>query len=126
MRRCCAWRPGAKLSSGRYRHRCESGDRRIAVTGNDPTWWSVAAAAQAIRERTISPVELVDAALGAIHRLNHALNAFCTIDEETVLADARKAQAKIGAEADLGPLHGVPIAIKDLIFTSGLRTTGGS
>ena len=88
---------------------------------------SATAAAAAIRSGELSPVDLLDAAMKRIEELNPRLNAFCTLT-----ADAARDAAQAAAAAalsrgdDLGPLHGVPVSIKDLVFTGGVRTTGGS
>lgn len=75
-----------------------------------------------IRAREISPVEVVRDALDRIERLDPALRAFVTIDPEGALAAAREAERT----PPVGPLHGVPVAVKDLSLTRGLRTTFGS
>lgn len=75
-----------------------------------------------IRNREVSPVEVVQAALDRIDRLDPDLRAFVTVDYEGALAAAREAERSEPA----GPLHGVPVAVKDLSLTRGLRTTFGS
>ena len=82
--------------------------------------------ARLIREKQLSPVELIDAVFTRIHRLNPVLNAFCTLVEEDARAEARRAETAVQRGDDLGPLHGVPISIKDLICTRGIRTVSGS
>jgi aspartyl-tRNA(Asn)/glutamyl-tRNA(Gln) amidotransferase subunit A len=82
--------------------------------------------AAAIRARQLSPLELVDALLGRIDQLNPALNAYCTLTEEAARQAARAAEAAVLRGDDLGPLHGVPVSIKDLLFTSQVRTMRGS
>jgi aspartyl-tRNA(Asn)/glutamyl-tRNA(Gln) amidotransferase subunit A len=69
-----------------------------------------------IRRKDISPVEVVEAVLARIERLNSALNAYCTLTAEAAVARGEA----------LGPLHGVPISVKDLTNTQGVRTTRGS
>lgn len=81
--------------------------------------------AQLIRERSLSPVELVDALLARIDELNPILNAYCTLAPEQARRAARAAEKAV-AGGNLGPLHGVPVAIKDLTPTAGIRTTFGS
>ncbi|HLK47733.1 MAG TPA: amidase [Bryobacteraceae bacterium] len=83
-------------------------------------------AGRALRARSVSAVELTREALARIERLNPKLNAFITITAESALARARQADAELGAGNDRGPLHGIPIAHKDLFFTRGVRTTCGS
>jgi aspartyl-tRNA(Asn)/glutamyl-tRNA(Gln) amidotransferase subunit A len=83
-------------------------------------------AAEQIRTRKLSPVDLTRECLAAIHRLNPALNAFITITDELALAQAHKAEEEIASGNYRGPLHGIPFALKDNIDTAGIRTTGGS
>jgi aspartyl-tRNA(Asn)/glutamyl-tRNA(Gln) amidotransferase subunit A len=74
----------------------------------------------------VSPVELTQAHLDRIDALNPRLAAFITVTSEKALASARKAERDLRAGDDKGSLHGIPIAVKDLVFTRGIRTTGGS
>ena len=83
-------------------------------------------AASALRERRLSSVELARHALERIERLNPKLNAFITLTAESALERAGLADAELAAGRDRGPLHGIPIAHKDLFYTRGVRTTGGS
>ncbi len=82
--------------------------------------------ASLIRGRKISPLELTQAFLQRIERVNPALNAYCTVAVEQALAAARAATRALTRRAVLGPLHGVPVSIKDLTPTKGIRTTWGS
>src|SRR5829696_2577771 len=83
--------------------------------------------AEAIRERRVSPVELVEHYLKRIEALDGRLNAFVTVTADSALDQARQAErAVLAATADLPPLLGVPTAIKDLNLTAGVRTTFGS
>ncbi len=82
--------------------------------------------AAAIRDKKLSPVEAVDAALGRIEELNSKLNAFCTVTADAARDAAKSAEEAVGRGEELGPLHGVPVSIKDLVFTKGVRTTLGS
>src|ERR1700735_5914776 len=79
-----------------------------------------------LRRREISPLELTRACLDRIGKLNPELNAFIAVTAESALAEARTAEAEISRGQWRGPLHGIPIAIKDLIDTAGTRTTAGS
>jgi len=81
--------------------------------------------ARLIKARRVSPVEVVEAYRARIERLNPALNAIVTLDPD-LLDRARKAEAALDRGDVLGPLHGVPITIKDTIATAQLRTTSGS
>ena len=80
----------------------------------------------AIRERRLSPVEVTQALLDRIERLNPALNAYVLVTHEMAMAAARSAEAAVTRGEDLGPLHGVPVSIKDLFDVAGLPTTKGS
>lgn len=79
-----------------------------------------------LRTRTVSPVELLDAVLARIESLNPKLNAFITVTAEEARAEARKAEREILRGRYRGPLHGVPIPVKDNFETKGIRTTAGS
>ena len=83
-------------------------------------------AAQLLRERSVSAVELTTSAIGRIERRNPKLNAFITITADQALERARQADRELAAGQDRGPLHGIPIALKDLFATRGIRTTAGS
>jgi aspartyl-tRNA(Asn)/glutamyl-tRNA(Gln) amidotransferase subunit A len=86
---------------------------------------TVAELSSALAARRVSSVELARLFLDRIARLNGALNAFITVDEERALEDARRADAR-RARNEAGPLTGIPIAHKDIFCTEGLRTTCGS
>ena len=87
---------------------------------------SIAQLAGSIRKGKISPVELIEATLGAIDRCEPQLNAFITVFHEEGLQSARNVEAEIRNGKDLGPLHGMPIALKDIISVEGTRSTAGS
>lgn len=78
------------------------------------------------RSRQLSPVEVVQATLDRIARLNPELNAYLTVMADSALAAARAAEQQLAADIDLGPLHGVPVAVKDNIAVKGTRTTAAS
>jgi aspartyl-tRNA(Asn)/glutamyl-tRNA(Gln) amidotransferase subunit A len=82
--------------------------------------------ADQIRTRKLSPVELTRECLERIERLNPTLNAFITVTADLALAQAHRAEEEISAGNYRGPLHGIPIALKDNIDTAGVRTTAGS
>jgi aspartyl-tRNA(Asn)/glutamyl-tRNA(Gln) amidotransferase subunit A len=82
--------------------------------------------ARALRTQEISVRELTEAALRRTHELNPTLNAFVLIDDEGARAAARLADEQLAAGIDLGPLHGIPVAVKDLIDMAGLPTSCGS
>ena len=82
--------------------------------------------AVAIREKRLSPVEVIDTILTRIERLNPKLNAYCTLLVEDARKQAKEAEKAVARGENLGVLHGVPVSIKDLVFTKGVRTTFGS
>lgn len=88
--------------------------------------FTISELAQKVRRKEISPVELTRESLARIEKLNPSLNAFITVMTESALAEARRAEAEIARGEWRGPLHGIPIALKDLIDTAGVRTTSAS
>ena len=96
------------------------------ASGADPARLSLRAASDRIRRGALSPVALTQACLARIERLNPTLNAFITITADRALATAREREAEQKAGKLRGPLHGIPIALKDNIDTAGVRTTGAS
>ena len=83
-------------------------------------------ASERIRNREISPLELVQQCLQRIDELNPKLNAFITVTAESALAEARQAERDIANGRWRGPLHGIPIGLKDLFDTAGVKTTAAS
>ncbi|MFL5041235.1 MAG: amidase family protein, partial [Xanthobacteraceae bacterium] len=86
-------------------------------------WLTAAEIGTAYVQRRLSPVELVQALLGRVARLEPRLNAFIRLDGEQVLEAARVAERELRAGRSRGPLHGVPIAVKDIIDVQGEATT---
>jgi amidase len=82
--------------------------------------------AAAIKNKKLSPLEIVDAVLARIERVNPKVNAYCTVVPEIAREAAKKAEAAVMRGEELGPLHGIPVSIKDLTLTAGIRTTWGS
>jgi len=81
---------------------------------------------RAVQKKEVSPVELTQACLARIEKLNPTLNAFITITGTAAMEEARKAEAEIARGEWKGPLHGIPLAVKDLIETAGVKTTAAS
>lgn len=82
--------------------------------------------AEMIRRRTLSPVEITRAVLERIERLNGRLGAYVLVHAERAMNDARVAEQAVTSGQPLGPLYGVPVSIKDNLWTAGDRTTSGS
>jgi Asp-tRNA(Asn)/Glu-tRNA(Gln) amidotransferase A subunit family amidase len=93
---------------------------------NDLIFLSAVSMAEKIRKKEISPVELVDAHLAQIERLNPKLNAFVQVDSERARQAARDAEREIRQRGKIGPLHGVPISIKSSISVKGLLWEAGT
>jgi aspartyl-tRNA(Asn)/glutamyl-tRNA(Gln) amidotransferase subunit A len=96
------------------------------MPNTDLHYLSVAEAAAEIAAKRLSPVELTQSYLDRIAVLNPVVNAFITVLADNAIAQAKKAEAEISGGDYKGPFHGVPIALKDLFNTKGIRTTGGS
>ena len=92
----------------------------------EATFLSIAAAARLLRRRELSPVELTRACLERTDQLNGKLNAYVTVTADAALAAAAAAEREMATGAYLGPLHGIPLAAKDLFHTAGVRTGAGS
>src|SRR6204780_3949728 len=87
---------------------------------------TIAEAAQALRSRRVSSVELTRQCLDQIEKLNPVLNAFITVTGDSALVRAEGLDRELAQGVDRGRLHGIPIAHKDLMWTKGVRTTSGS
>ena len=87
---------------------------------------SISELSELVRARKISPVEITQAVLERIDRLNPALNAYITVTADLAMKSAREAESEIQHNRWRGPLHGVPLAVKDLFDTAGVRTTAAS
>jgi len=79
-----------------------------------------------IKSREVSPVEATQAYLDRIEKVDGQLNSYITVCRDEALADARRAEGEIVAGGYKGPMHGIPVAVKDQFYTRGIRTTGGS
>ncbi len=102
------------------------------MTDRDVAFASIEEIGKLFRKRKLSPVEVTKLMLERIERLNPKLNAYLTVTAEQALAQAKKAEAELYAprgrkgHRDRGPLHGIPISLKDNIYTKDIRTTAGS
>ncbi len=96
------------------------------ASAEDLAMLSLAAASDLVRRRKVSPVDLTRACLGRVERLNPRLNAFITVTADQALAAARVAERDILNGRWRGPMHGIPVALKDLFDTAGVRTTAAS
>jgi aspartyl-tRNA(Asn)/glutamyl-tRNA(Gln) amidotransferase subunit A len=90
------------------------------------TFATIEELAPLLAKKKLSPVELAQCYLARIEKLNPQLNAFLTVTAEEALAEARLAERELARGQRRGPLHGIPIALKDNIWTRGIRTTAGS
>src|SRR5690606_21661881 len=97
-----------------------------SVAHLDLTGPGLRAASDLIHQRQISAAELADAYLGRIEQLNPLLNAYLTVTADLAKAQAREADQDLAKGVDRGPMHGIPVGLKDLIATAGVRTTAGS
>jgi amidase len=99
----------------------------MPAMSDDELWrWSATRLATAIRGRELTCVEVMAAHLGRIEAVNPALNAIVTLDADLALREAAAADRAVGGDRAPGPLHGLPIAVKDLEDTAGMLTTYGS
>ena len=92
----------------------------------DIPFLTAAALSKLIESGDVSPVEATEAYLDRIEQVDGKLNSYITVLRDAALLEARQAEEDIRAGRYLGPLHGVPVAVKDQCYTRGVRTTGGS
>ena len=93
---------------------------------SEPYVFSAAEAARRIRQRELSPLELSGSLLGRIEALEPSLKAWVCLDREAVLLEARRKEEQLDSGTVLGPLHGVPVGLKDIYYTAGIPTTACS
>jgi amidase len=98
---------------------------KSAAKDDDLAYLQLVELAQSLRQRALSPVEATKAMLERIARLDPGLHSYLAVTEDLALAQAKKAEAEIQSGLYRGPLHGVPIALKDLYFTKDIPTTFG-
>ncbi|HYM71142.1 MAG TPA: amidase family protein [bacterium] len=96
------------------------------MSSHDLCWKPAQELARMIRAKDVSPVEVVDAVLARVERINPTVNAYVTVTADQARAAAKAAEAAVARGETLGPLHGVPYSLKDLTPTKGIRTTMGS
>ncbi len=97
------------------------------MASDELCWLPATELAGLIRKKKVSPVEVVDAVLQRIDKLNPRLNAYVLVTADDARAAARRAERQLTRRsARLGPLHGVPFSVKDLVITRGVRTTFGT
>ena len=92
----------------------------------ETAWLSAWQLREAFERRELSATEVTAASLARIEALDPALRAFITVAGERAMDDARRADARAASGARLGPLHGIPVAVKDEVWTEGIASTGGS
>jgi aspartyl-tRNA(Asn)/glutamyl-tRNA(Gln) amidotransferase subunit A len=97
-----------------------------ASSMDDRTGITLSEASQLVRSKKVSPVELTHECLSRIERLNPKLNAFISVTAHTAMTEARQAEAEVQHDRWRGPLHGIPIALKDLVDIAGVPTTAAS
>ena len=98
----------------------------LYAQGRDLTTLTLKQASELLRRKETSPVELTEACLARIERYDRAINAFITVTREQALKHAREMEAELKRGTRRGPLHGIPIALKDNIDTAGVKTTAAS
>ena len=94
--------------------------------GEDLCFMPATTLAAAIRQKKVSPVEVINAVYARLHKTNPKINAFCTLTEEQARRTAKEAEAAVMRGDRVGDLHGVPVSIKDVFLTRGVRTMFGS
>ncbi len=98
----------------------------VAATPNEICRMDAVSLAAKIRSKELSPTEVTEAVLARMEKLNPVLGAFCTPTPDVARQQAKAVEAEIMAGRPVGPLAGVPVGIKDLVYTKGIRTTSGS
>jgi aspartyl-tRNA(Asn)/glutamyl-tRNA(Gln) amidotransferase subunit A len=93
------------------------------MKANEICYLTIGEIAAALRRKDVSPVELTEALLQRIEAIDHTLHCFITQTADLAMQQARQAEQELYSGADRGPLHGIPIALKDLYATKGIRTT---
>ena len=120
-----ASRRGA-LARGRAPERRPAASVVACVAMQDPTFASLVELSAALESRRLSPVDLVEALLARIARRDPALHAFVAVYADEARLAAEGAERAFRSGHRIGPLHGIPVALKDLVELEGRVTTGGS
>lgn len=92
----------------------------------DPLDLDIGGLGRLIRSKKVTPTQLVEASLARLGKLDPQIHAFATVTRDLALRQAREAESDLAAGRDRGPLHGIPYGAKDLVATSGIRTTWGA
>ena len=95
-------------------------------SSDELAWMGLTEVSRLIQKRKVSPVELTEACLARIEKFDPQLKAFITVTAEAAREEARRAEAEISRSNWRGPLHGIPLALKDLVETAGVKTTAAS
>jgi len=98
----------------------------VPLRADELVWRPAHVLAALVRSKQLSPVELTETVLTRIEALNPRLNAFCLVTADVARRAAREVEIALARGEPLGPLAGVPFSVKDVLFTRGVRTTGGS
>lgn len=93
---------------------------------DDVSSWNLASLSHAVREKKLSPVEVTRHLLERIRSVDPSLNAYITVAAEEALTAASRLEKEVSAGSLRGPLHGVPVGLKDIVYTQGMRTTMGA
>ena len=96
------------------------------MRGSMETWLSALEIADLVRRKEVKPLEVLDVILARLDAVNPTLNAFCLVTADVARTAAREAEIAVMKGEPIGPLHGVPLSVKDVLPTRGVATTGGS
>ena len=90
----------------------------------EPYDLTIAQTSARIARKELSPVALMESVLGRIEKLEPALKAWVTLDPEAALQAAKESERQLEQSGPIGPLHGIPVGVKDIFYTSGVATNG--